>query len=255
MLDIKTLTIFPEIFNSFLSYGNPARAIEKGLLSFEAIDLRDFTEDRHRTTDDYPYGGGQGMIMKPEPIVKAIKCLRPVMNKSRVILMTPQGRLLTQSIAEDLAALESILLICGRYEGVDDRVRCYVHDEISVGDYVLSGGETATMVLVDAVIRLIPGVLGVDSHVEGESFYNGLLEYPQYTRPRVFEGITVPLVLLEGHHEKIRRWRKSQALARTLERRPDLLKSRVLEAEEQQLLEEIQSEDYFRPMENHHECA
>jgi len=255
MLDIKTLTIFPEIFNSFLSYGNPARAIEKGLLSFEAIDLRDFTEDRHRTTDDYPYGGGQGMIMKPEPIVKAIKCLRPVMNKSRVILMTPQGRLLTQSIAEDLAALESILLICGRYEGVDERVRCYVHDEISVGDYVLSGGETATMVLVDAVIRLIPGVLGVDSHVEGESFYNGLLEYPQYTRPRVFEGITVPLVLLEGHHEKIRRWRKRQALARTLERRPDLLKSRVLEAEEQQLLEEIQSEDYFRPMENHHECA
>jgi tRNA (guanine37-N1)-methyltransferase len=255
MLDIKVLTIFPGIFQSFLSYGNPARAIEKGLLSFDACDLRDFTEDRHRSTDDYPYGGGQGMIMKPEPIVKGIRELASRMRNPRVILLAPQGRLFNQKIAEELTTQDSILMVCGRYEGVDDRVRWFVHDEISVGDYVLSGGETATMVLVDALCRLIPGVMGADSHIEGESFYDGLLEYPQYTRPRIFEGVAVPMVLLEGHHEKIRRWRKKQALARTLSRRSDLLKSRVLEAEERKLLEEIQSEHHSKLTENHNECA
>jgi tRNA (guanine37-N1)-methyltransferase len=242
MLDIRIVTIFPRIFDSFLAYGNPARAIEAGLISVETVDLRDFTQDRHRTTDDYPYGGGTGMVMKPEPIVRTVRHLSGLMGDTKVILMTPQGRAFKQSVAEELAGLKSMLLICGRYEGIDERIRTVVDDEISVGDYVLSGGDTAAMVVIDAVIRLIPGVLGADSHIEGESFYEGLLEYPQYTRPNVFEGMEVPRVLQEGHHEKIRRWRKKQALARTLVRRPDLLKDRVWDAEEQELLDEIRSE-------------
>ncbi len=242
MLDIRILTIFPRIFDSFLAYGNPARAIEAEALSVETVDLRDFTEDRHRTTDDYPYGGGTGMVVKPEPIARAIQHVRGFMREARVILMTPQGRLFKQSVAEELAGLSSMLLVCGRYEGIDERIRAFVDDEISVGDYVLSGGDTAAMAVIDAVSRLIPGVLGADSHIEGESFYEGLLEYPQYTRPSVFEGMEVPSVLLEGHHKKIRRWRKKQALARTLARRPDLLNDRVWDAEEQELLDEIRSE-------------
>ncbi len=241
---IRILTIFPRIFDSFLTYGNPARAIEAEALSVETVDLRDFTRDRHRTTDDYPYGGGTGMVMKPEPIARAIRHVRGFMGDARVLLMTPQGRLFKQSVAEQLAGLRSMLIVCGRYEGVDERIRALVDDEISVGDYVLSGGDTAAMVLVDAVSRLIPGVLGADSHIGGESFYTGLLEYPQYTRPSVFEGMEVPTVLLEGHHEKIRRWRQKQALARTLARRPDLLKGRVWDAEEQELLDEIRSESF-----------
>jgi tRNA (guanine37-N1)-methyltransferase len=246
MLDIRILTIFPRIFDTFLAYGNPARAIEAELLKVGTIDLRDFTEDRHRSTDDYPYGGGTGMVMKPEPIVRAIRHVKELAASATVVLMTPQGRLFNQAMAEDLASLENIAIVCGRYEGLDERVGFFVDDEISVGDYVLSGGETAAMILVDTVSRLIPGVLGADSHIEGESFYEGLLEYPQYTRPRVFEGMEVPAALLEGHHEKIRRWRKKQALARTLARRPDLLQGRVLDAEEAELLEEIQSERQHR---------
>jgi tRNA (guanine37-N1)-methyltransferase len=242
MLDIRILTIFPRIFDTFLSYGNPARAIEAGLLTVETVDLRDFTEDRHRSTDDYPYGGGTGMVMKPEPILRAIRHLKALAASPRVVLMTPQGRLFNQALAEELAGLNSMVIVCGRYEGLDERVRSFVDDEISVGDYVLSGGETAAMVLMDTVSRLIPGVLGADSHIEGESFYEGLLEYPQYTRPRVFEDMEVPAVLLEGHHEKIRRWRKKQALARTLIRRPDLLQGRPLDPEEVELLEEIRLE-------------
>ena len=246
MLNIRILTIFPRIFDTFLTYGNPARAIEAELLKVGTIDLRDFTEDRHRSTDDYPYGGGAGMVMKPEPIVRAIRHVKGSAASAKVVLMTPQGRLFNQAIAEDLSALNNIVIVCGRYEGLDERVGLFVDDEISVGDYVLSGGETAAMILIDAVSRLIPGVLGADSHIEGESFYEGLLEYPQYTRPRVFEGAEVPAVLLEGHHEKIRRWRKKQALARTLSRRPDLLEDRALSAEEAGLLEEIQSESQSR---------
>jgi tRNA (guanine37-N1)-methyltransferase len=255
MLDIRVLTIFPRIFDSFLSHGNPARAKEMGLLRVETVDLRDFTEDRHRSTDDYPYGGGRGMIMKPEPIVKGLRMVISLMKNPRVILMTPQGRLFNQRVAEELITMDGILIVCGRYEGVDERVRCYVHDEISVGDYILSGGETAAAIMIDALVRLVPGVIEADSHIEGESFYDGLLEYPQYTRPRVFEGHPVPWVLLDGHHEKIRRWRKKQALARTLARRPDLLQCRVLEAEENQILEEISSEANYGSTENNHECA
>ncbi|MBI4965977.1 MAG: tRNA (guanosine(37)-N1)-methyltransferase TrmD [Desulfomonile tiedjei] len=246
MLDIRILTIFPRIFDSFLSYGNPARAAEAGLLKVETVDLRDFTEDRHRSTDDYPYGGGTGMVMKPEPIVRAIRQVKELTASPRVVLMTPQGRLFDQAAAEELAALDSVVIVCGRYEGLDERVRSFVDDEISIGDYILSGGETAALVIIDTLSRLIPGVLGADSHIEGESFYEGLLEYPQYTRPRVFEGMEVPPILLEGHHEKIRKWRKKQALARTLARRPDLLKGRPLDAEEQELLEEVRSDGQYR---------
>jgi len=242
MLDIRVLTIFPRIFDSFLTYGNPARAAEAGLLKVETVDLRDFTEDRHRSTDDYPYGGGTGMVMRPEPIVRGLRHTKELLPDPRVILMTPQGRLFDQATAEELAALNHMVMVCGRYEGLDERVRSFVDDEISVGDYILSGGETGAMVVIDTVSRLIPGVLGADSHIEGESFYEGLLEYPQYTRPRVFEGVEVPAILLEGHHQKIRRWRKKQALARTLARRPDLLEDRALDAEEEELLEEIRSE-------------
>jgi tRNA (guanine37-N1)-methyltransferase len=255
MIDIKILTIFPRIFDSFLAYGNPARATEAGLMKLEAVDLRDFTDDRHRTTDDYPYGGGTGMIMKPEPVVRGIRNLRELSPGRKVILMTPHGRLFNQSIAEELAQETNIALVCGRYEGIDERIRHFVDDEISVGDYILSGGETAAMVLIDSVVRLIPGVIGKDSHIAGESFYVGLLEYPQYTRPQVFEGLTVPEVLLEGHHEKIRRWRKKQALARTLARRPDLMKRRVPDAEEEKLLEEIRSEIHSGLTEKDYEHA
>jgi tRNA (guanine37-N1)-methyltransferase len=250
MIDIRILTIFPRIFDSFLAYGNPARAIAAGLLNVETVDLREFTEDRHRTTDDYPYGGGTGMVMKPEPIVRGIRHTRGRMRDPRVILLTPQGRLFNQTAAEELMLVDELLLICGRYEGMDERVSAFVDDEISVGDYVLSGGETAAMALMDSILRLVPGVLGADSHIEGESFYAGLLEYPQYTRPRVFEGMEVPEVLLEGHHLKIRQWRKRQALARTLARRPDLLKNRPMDPHEEKLLEEIRSEmEILRPME------
>ena len=242
MFNVRVITIFPGIFESFMQFGNPGRAVESGLLTFETIDLRDFTEDRHRTTDDYPYGGGTGMIMKPEPIVKAIRFARESLPRSRVILMTPQGKKLDQEAVQELAATESMVFVCGRYEGIDERVRNFVDDEISIGDFILSGGETAVMVILDAVVRLIPGVLGADSRIDGESFYDGLLEYPQYTRPRVFEGLETPDILLEGHHAKIRAWRKKQAMAKTLVMRPDLLKDRVLDNEELELLEEIKAE-------------
>jgi tRNA (guanine37-N1)-methyltransferase len=255
MVDIRILTVFPGIFDSFLSNGNPARAIEAGLLSVETADLRDYTEDRHRSTDDYPYGGGTGMVMKPEPIAKGIRALQKQVSDPRVILMTPQGRVFRQDIAEELALSESMILLCGRYEGVDERIRAFADDEISVGDFILSGGETAAMVLIDAVSRLIPGVLGADSHIEGESFYDGLLEYPQYTRPRDFEGMQVPQVLLEGHHEKIRVWRRKQALARTMARRPDLLANRDLDDSDKELLEQIRGEKGLRYTEKSNEYA
>lgn len=242
MLEIRVITIFPGIFDSFMTFGNPARAVEAGLLNFDTIDLRDFTEDRHRTTDDYPFGGGTGMIMKPEPIVKAIRETRAQSHKARVILTTPQGSRLDQERVRSLAESTSLVFVCGRYEGIDERVRLFVDEEISIGDFILSGGETAVMVIVDAVCRLIPGVLGADSNIDGESFYDGLLEYPQYTRPRVFEGMETPAILLEGHHARIRQWRRKQALAKTLIKRPDLLEKRILDKEERKLLEEIRDE-------------
>lgn len=242
MINIGVLTIFPNIFESFLSYGNPARAIKMGLLKIEAIDLRQFAENERRTTDDYPYGGGTGMVMKPEPIVKGIRYVKNLTGETYVILLTPQGRPLNQTIFEDLSKKEYILFVCGRYEGIDERVKYFVDGEISVGDYVLSGGETAAIVLIDGIARLIPGVLGSDSRVAGESFYDGLLEYPQYTRPREFEGLEVPNILLEGHHEKIRLWRRKRSLLKTMKRRPDLIESLESDEEIRKLLKEIESE-------------
>lgn len=242
MIDVRLLTIFPNIFDSFLAYGNPARAIQMGLANIQAIDLRQFTDDTRRTTDDYPYGGGIGMVMKPEPIVRGIRHVQKSAKEAHVILLTPQGRQLSQEIVEELSNKDCLLLICGRYEGIDERVRYFVDDEISVGDYILSGGETAATVLIDAIIRLIPGVLGSDSRIDGESFYDGLLEYPQYTRPREFEGFEVPNVLLEGHHEKIRLWRRKMSLMRTMKHRPDLVASIKADAEMKRIIQEIDLE-------------
>ncbi|MGO9737231.1 MAG: tRNA (guanosine(37)-N1)-methyltransferase TrmD [Desulfomonilaceae bacterium] len=242
MIDIRVLTIFPNIFDSFLAYGNPARAVQMGLANIQAIDLRQFTEDTRRTTDDYTYGGGTGMVMKLEPIVRGIRHVQNSAKEAHVILLTPQGRQLSQEIVEELSNKDCLLLICGRYEGIDERVRYFVDDEISVGDYVLSGGETAATALMDAIIRLIPGVLGSDSRIGGESFYDGLLEYPQYTRPREFEGFEVPDVLLEGHHEKIRLWRRKMSLMRTMKHRPDLMASVKADAEMKRIIKEIELE-------------
>ncbi len=213
-----------------------------GLANIQAIDLRQFADDARKTTDDYPYGGGIGMVMKPEPIVKGIRHVQNSAKEAHIILLTPQGRQLSQEIVEELSNQDCLLLICGRYEGIDERVRYFVSDEISVGDYVLSGGETAAIVLMDAIIRLIPGVLGSDSRIGGESFYDGLLEYPQYTRPREFEGFGVPQVLLEGHHEKIRLWRRKMSLIRTMKHRPDLVASIKADGEMKQIMKEIDIE-------------
>jgi tRNA (guanine37-N1)-methyltransferase len=239
MLDIRILTIFPSIFDSFLAFGNPARGVQAGLLRVETVDLRDFTEDRHHCTDDYPYGGGSGMVMKPEPVVKGVKRLREITADPVALLMTPQGSVFNQAEAEELARRKALIFVCGRYEGFDERIRAFVDKELSIGDYILSGGETAAMVIIDAICRLIPGVTGADSKAAGESFYEGLLEYPQYTRPRVFEGMEVPAVLVEGNHELIRRWRKKHALARTISRRPDLLLDRIMDPEDEELFDEI----------------
>ncbi|MBI3813369.1 MAG: tRNA (guanosine(37)-N1)-methyltransferase TrmD [Nitrospinae bacterium] len=215
------------------------RAIEKGSVRINILDLRDFTHDRHRVTDDYPYGGGAGMIMKPEPLSEAIEKINEK-APSRVILMTPQGERLSQSKAGELSQEKRITILCGRYEGVDERIReHFVDDEISIGDYILTGGEIPAMVLIDAIVRLIPGVLGDEASAREDSFSSNLLEYPHYTRPANFRGIKVPEVLLSGDHEKIRRWRRRESLKRTLDRRPDLLEEIELSDEDREILGEI----------------
>ncbi|MCL6451863.1 MAG: tRNA (guanosine(37)-N1)-methyltransferase TrmD [Acetobacteraceae bacterium] len=221
------------------------RAQAAGLLTVNIVNLRDFTHDRHRTTDDYPYGGGQGMVMKPEPVFEALDALLPPQGPppgTRVILTSPQGETFTQSRAWELSRAERLVLICGRYEGVDERVRHRVTDEISIGDYVLTGGELAALVILDAVARLIPGVLGSGTSPLEESFScDGLLEGPQYTRPPEYRGLAVPEVLLSGDHARIRQWRRRQALARTLERRPDLLERARLGPEDRRYLEGLRA--------------
>jgi tRNA (guanine37-N1)-methyltransferase len=222
MLSFTAITIFPGMFDSFVGHSILKRAIEKGLIEVRTIDPRDFATDRHRMTDDTPYGGGQGMVMKPEPLVLAIEQARSPAPSARVILLTPQGKVFTQETARRLAREQNIVLVCGRYEGIDERVKEFVDEEISVGDYTLSGGEPAANVVVDAVARLVPGVLGNENSALEESFAEGLLEYPQYTRPEDFRGLKVPEVLLSGDHARVRQWRREQSLARTRERRPDL---------------------------------
>ncbi|MDL1957857.1 MAG: tRNA (guanosine(37)-N1)-methyltransferase TrmD [Deltaproteobacteria bacterium] len=218
------VTIFPHFFDSPLKDGVVRRAIEAAILKIRTVDLRDFTTDRHRTTDDRPFGGGEGMVMKPEPIYKALKVLKEEPPEARVILLSPRGKLLDQAMAGELAQLGRLILICGRYEGVDERIREHCIDlELSVGDYVLSGGEIAALVVIEAVSRLIPGVLGCESSAENDSFSDGLLEFPQYTRPRIFKGWEIPEVLMSGDHARIAKWRREQSLGLTYEQRPELL--------------------------------
>ena len=237
MLSFTAITIFPRMFDSFVGHSILKRALEKGSISFRTIDPRDFTTDRHRTADDSPYGGGQGMVMKPEPLVSAIEQARNEAPGARVVLLTPQGRVFSQEVARRLAQERHIVLVCGRYEGIDERVKEFVDEEISVGDYTLSGGEPAANVVIDAVARLIPGVLGNENSAAEETFTEDLLEYPQYTRPEDFRGLKVPEILLSGDHERIRRWRREQSLLRTRERRPDLY-AKVRQATEPQPIAE-----------------
>jgi tRNA (guanine37-N1)-methyltransferase len=217
------LTLFPELFTSVLSATMLQKAQERGAVEFTLINIRDHTTDKHRVTDDTPYGGGHGMVMKVEPIVAALESLDAAPVRPHRILLAPHGRQLTQRAAHALAQLPAIARVCGRYEGVDDRVRAFVDDELSIGDVILSGGEIAALVVIDAVTRLLPGALGCDGSAAVESFSDGLLEYPQYTRPPEFRGVRVPEILLSGDHGAIARWRRHEALRRTHERRPDLL--------------------------------
>ena len=222
MLRIDVITIFPAMLNGFLGESMMKRAARLGAVSFRAIDLRDFTTDRHRTTDDRPYGGGPGMVMKPEPLFKAVASVRQ--PDSRVILMTPSGRVFKQAIARELTTYSHLIFICGHYEGIDERVReALVDDEISIGDYVLTNGVLPAAVVIDAAVRLLPGVLGGEGAADQESFSENLLESPHYTRPEEFEGRRVPEVLLSGDHAEVAKWRAEQARLRTAARRPDLL--------------------------------
>jgi tRNA (guanine37-N1)-methyltransferase len=221
-MKIDVLTLFPEMFAGPLDVSVVARARKAGLLDLQIRNLRDWTHDRHKTVDDRPFGGGPGMVLKPEPIFEAVEALAG--KKTRVLMMAPTGRPFTQSIARELAKQEHLLFLCGSYEGFDERIRTLANDELSVGDYVLTNGGLPTMVVIDAVTRLVPGVLGDDESAHDESFSHGELEYPHYTRPAEFRGMKVPEVLMSGNHAEIEKWRREQARLRTKERRPDLLK-------------------------------
>ncbi len=237
---IDILTLFPEMFGGFFGTSILKRALERGLVEIKTWNIRDFAYDKHRVVDDYPYGGGAGMVMKPEPLARAIAAAKE-QSEAPVIYLAPQGARLTQPKVEQLAELSRLIVLCGHYEGIDQRVRSQlVDEEISIGDYVLTGGELAAAVLIDSVVRLLPGVLGSDQSALDESFSNGLLEYPQYTRPPEFMGLTVPDVLLSGHHAEIAKWRRQQSLRVTWERRPDLLAEAELTAEDRRFLERLQ---------------
>jgi tRNA (guanine37-N1)-methyltransferase len=234
------LTIFPDFFGSPLAEGMIRRALQDGLVSVNIHNIRDFAEDRHAMTDDRPFGGGEGMVMKPEPLAAAVRHVRAAAPAARVVLLSPQGRTLNQEIAADLAGEEQLILVCGRYEGVDERFRAaYVDREVSIGDYILTGGEPAALVLLDCLIRLLPGVLGCGDSAENDTFSPGSrggLKYPQYTRPRVFEGMAVPEILLSGDHAAIAAWRFCEAVRRTMERRPELLAAADFSPAERKLL-------------------
>lgn len=234
------LTIFPDIFTSPFEHSILKRAREAGLIDINLVNIRDFAADRHKMTDDYPYGGGSGMVMKPEPIAKALRHVEQIAGRGRVILLSPSGKRFDQAVARRLSNERHLVLICGRYEGIDERVReRFVDEEMSVGDYILTGGEFPAMVIVDAVSRLIPGVLGCAESPEEESFSRDILEYPQYTRPPEFEGMKVPDVLLSGNHAEIARWRRREALKKTILVRPDLMEKADLSDEDKKIIEEL----------------
>jgi tRNA (guanine37-N1)-methyltransferase len=238
------LTIFPDIIKAYLDESILRRAQEKGLLDVKVYNLRDFTSDRHRKVDDYPFGGGAGMVLKPEPLFNAVEALKGDGEERRVVLLSPQGRVFTQAIAKEFSQSgQRFIFICGRYEGIDERVRlALVDDEISIGDYIITGGELAALVVIDAATRLIPGALGDERSAEEESFTSQLLEYPHYTRPREFRGMKVPDVLLSGNHREIWLWRRREALRRTLIKRPDLLERMELSELDRRILSELREE-------------
>jgi tRNA (guanine37-N1)-methyltransferase len=243
LLRFDVVTLFPELFDAPLSASVIGRATERGILEFVIHDLREHGLGRHRSVDDYPYGGGAGMLIRPEPLFAAVEPLREA--GTQVILMDPAGERLTDALARELSAARRLALVCGRYEGIDERARALIDREVSIGDYVLTGGELPALVLIDAVARLVPGVIEAESH-EGDSFASGLLEYPQYTRPESFRGLEVPAVLLSGHHGEVDRWRRREALRRTLERRPDLLDAAELSADDRRMLNELAAADAQR---------
>lgn len=243
MKSFYVLTLFPEMIDAALSHSIIGRAVNEGIINVEAVNIRGFSKDKHRHVDDYPYGGGAGMVMQPQPIYDAYKSIEEKAGKARVIYMSPQGKRFNQKIAEELSKEESIILLCGHYEGVDERIiEEIVTDEISIGDFVLTGGELAAAAIIDAVSRLVPGVLNKEESHEIESFSDGLLEYPQYTRPPVFMGREVPEVLLSGHHANIDKWRREQSIIRTYQKRPDMLDEAVLTAKERKFLDSIKEE-------------
>ena len=240
-MNFHVLTLFPEMIMNGLETSILGRAAAKGIVSFEAVNIRDYTLERHGKVDDYPYGGGAGMVMQAEPIYRAYEALvEKIGKKPRVIYMTPQGQTFNQGIAEDLAKEEDLVFLCGHYEGVDERVlEMIATDYLSAGDYVLTGGELPAMMMIDCISRLVPGVLNNDVSAEFESFHDNLLEYPQYSRPEEFMGRKVPEILLSGHHANIEKWRREQSIIRTLERRPELLEDAVLSKKEKLFLEEL----------------
>ncbi|WP_313185880.1 tRNA (guanosine(37)-N1)-methyltransferase TrmD [Lacrimispora sp.] len=243
-MNYHILTLFPEMVLNGLHTSIIGRAAEKGLLSIEAIDIREYSKDKHRHVDDYPYGGGAGMVMQPMPICEAYDDLcEKIGKKPRVIYMTPQGKVFNQRIAEELAKEEDLVFLCGHYEGIDERaLELVATDYLSIGDYVLTGGELPAMVMIDCISRLIPGVLNNDTSAEFESFHDNLLEYPQYTRPEEYRGLRVPDILLSGHHKNIDTWRREQSIKRTLERRPDLLADASLSKKESEYLKKLENE-------------
>ena len=235
---IDVLTLFPEFFEVLKNWSIIGRALEQGIFSLNTINIRDFSKDKHKRVDDYPFGGGPGMVMKPEPIYDAITSVKT--DKSLVVYLSPQGKVLNQQLAKELSKESHLILLCGHYEGIDNRIiENYIDMEVSIGDYVLTGGEIPAMVLIDCVVRLLPGTLSSEESYMDESHYDGLLEYPQYTRPRVFNGLAVPEILLSGDHKKIKEWRKYQALKNTFLKRPDLLEKRKLSKSELEMLERI----------------
>jgi tRNA (guanine37-N1)-methyltransferase len=241
---IDILTLFPQMFEAPFSFGIFKRAIDNGLVSLNLINIRDYTHDKHHTADDYPYGGGAGMVLKPEPIFEAVEAIKAGLDKEEgelpVILLSPQGRLFSHKIAREISQHRHIVLICGHYEGIDERVMEHVAtDTISIGDYVLTGGEVPAMVVADAVLRLVPGVLGSEESPLDDSHASGLLEYPQYTRPAEYRGWSVPEILLSGNHAQIAKWRREQIIRRTLEKRPELLDKADLGLEDKRLVERM----------------
>lgn len=242
-MKMTIFSLFPEMFESPLSTSLLGKARDKGILSIDVVNFRDYSLDKHKHVDDTPCGGGVGMVLKPEPLVAALEDNLTMDGSCEIIMLTPQGKTFTQEDAIELSKKEELAFVCGHYEGFDERIRHFVTKEYSIGDYVLTGGELPTMVMIDAISRLIPGVIKEQASYEGDSFFNGLLEYPQYTRPREFRGMEVPEVLLSGHHANIVRWQKKESLRRTLLRRPDLLKDYAFSKEDRKIFAEVLAEE------------